>query len=161
MVVKFNLRWRLAKPNPAGSHEEYSFELPWVGEPTCSSLPSKPRKGTSPGMDKIREKLHFQFCYPVDSNGREGGLALLRSYPLDITPKHFNNHFMIAAVRILNFQLRFTFTGVYGEPRTDKRMDFWNYLLVCILFLLYRGLFQGILTIFLILRKKKMELLLM
>lgn len=60
-------------------------------------------------------------------NGLQGGLALLWHHFVDVKILHFMDRFISSKVHLHGFDSKFMFTGLYGEPRVDKRTQFWNY----------------------------------
>lgn len=78
-------------------------------------------------MDYICKVLNFSTCFAVDSNGTQGGLALLWKRPIKVRIIQFTDRFITAKVQIPVSNDVFIFIGLYGEPRMDKCLNFWNY----------------------------------
>lgn len=78
-------------------------------------------------MEKIKLKLQMWDYFAVDSNGAQGGLALMWNNYANVKILHFNARFITTKVFLPSLHMKFIFTGLYGEPRVEKRTQFWNY----------------------------------
>ena len=58
------------------------------------------KKLQSVQMNTIRNKLNFDSCFAVDSNGKGGGLAMLRNFEICVQIKSFNKHHIDAELQM-------------------------------------------------------------
>ncbi|KAL0292084.1 UNVERIFIED_CONTAM: hypothetical protein Scaly_2605700 [Sesamum calycinum] len=84
-------------------------------------LPRSPtERHESPGVELSRAGE------PYDR--RSGGLALLWQKSIEVQLQSFSSYHMDVSVRLNEVGDWWRFTGIYGEPDTGKRFEFWNLL---------------------------------
>ncbi|KAL0374642.1 UNVERIFIED_CONTAM: putative mitochondrial protein [Sesamum radiatum] len=62
----------------------------------------------------------------VDSKGKSGGLALLWQKSVEVQLQSFSSSHIDVSVRVEESGEWWRFSGVYGEPDTSKRSEFWK-----------------------------------
>ena len=76
------------------------------------------------GMESIRVKLGFKFCFSVPCLGRSGGLALLWNDPAQVTIQNFSQNHVDSHVQLAE-GAKWRFTGFYGHPEGHRKWDSW------------------------------------
>ncbi|KAK4387777.1 hypothetical protein Sango_2384300 [Sesamum angolense] len=84
-------------------------------------------KCSSSQIEALKRRLNMFGCC-VDSKGRSGGLALLWQKSIEVQLQSFSSYHMDVSVRLNEAGDWWRFTGIYGEPDTGKRSEFWNLL---------------------------------
>jgi hypothetical protein len=76
------------------------------------------------GMESIRVKLGFKFCFSVPCLGRSGGLALLWNDPAQVTIQNFSQNHVDSHVQLAE-GAKWRFTGFYGHPEGHRKWESW------------------------------------
>lgn len=76
---------------------------------------------------KFMWTLGYSSSFAVSCEGLSGGLALFWLQPYNVTLKGFNAH-CIDVIISADAGIPWCATFVYGEPRRDKRHEFWTLL---------------------------------
>ena len=77
-------------------------------------------------MARIKRKLERQQCLVVPSVNRGGGLALLWKNSLTVDVQTYSPRHIDAIVTEKNGNRKWRFTGFFGHPETNRRMDSWK-----------------------------------
>ncbi|KAL0433053.1 UNVERIFIED_CONTAM: hypothetical protein Slati_2639600 [Sesamum latifolium] len=78
-------------------------------------------------IEVVKRRLNlFGVC--VNPNGRSGGLALLWQKSVEVQLQSFSHWHVDVSVKMEESGDWWPFTGIYGEPNTSKRVDFWKLL---------------------------------
>ena len=72
------------------------------------------------GMESIRVKLGFKFCFSISCLGRSGGLALLWNDPAQITIQNFSQNHVDSHVQLVD-GAKWRFTGFYGHLEGHRK----------------------------------------
>ena len=75
-------------------------------------------------METLKWRLGFNHGVAVDYKGKSGGLALWWRDHVDVTVRPWCQYYIDA--KIVADGLSFRFTGIYGEPRIEKRTKTWE-----------------------------------
>ncbi|KAL0424119.1 UNVERIFIED_CONTAM: hypothetical protein Sradi_0946700 [Sesamum radiatum] len=126
--------WRLPC-SPTKSHEYSSVELSGsvkglrdlirTNNPLLVFLAET--KCHSSQIEKLKRNFDLFGC-SVDSQGKSGGLVLLWQKSVDVQLQSYSRYHIDVSVRLENSEDWWRFSGVYGEPDTSKRTEFWNLL---------------------------------
>ncbi|KAL0445490.1 UNVERIFIED_CONTAM: hypothetical protein Slati_1676900 [Sesamum latifolium] len=66
--------------------------------------------------------------FTVDAKGRSGGLALMWVKNLEVTLQSFSAHHIDVSVEPISGGPLWRFTGFYGVPDANNRIESWNLL---------------------------------
>ncbi|KAL0292490.1 UNVERIFIED_CONTAM: putative mitochondrial protein [Sesamum radiatum] len=78
-------------------------------------------------METLKRRLNlFGVC--VSPIGRSGGLVLMWQKSVEVQLQSFSHWHIDASVRLEDSGEWWRFTGIYGEPDTTKRVEFWKLL---------------------------------
>ena len=83
-------------------------------------------KKKSGAMEKLKWSLGFQNGVAVDCRGKSGGLALWWRDGVDVSVRPWCQYYLDAKIKQGDSEWRFT--GIYGEPRTERRHKTWEAL---------------------------------
>ncbi|XP_065637926.1 uncharacterized protein LOC136071035 [Quercus suber] len=75
----------------------------------------------------VRDRIHFDGCFTVPTDGRGGGLALLWKQGVAVWVDSFSGYH-IDSIIVGNSECSWQLTGFYGEPEASRRSDGWNML---------------------------------
>ena len=78
-------------------------------------------------MNWVHDRIMFDGCFTVPSEGRGKGLALLWKTSLNVWVDSFSNHHINAIVHG-GSENAWRLTWFYGEPNTSHRSKGWNML---------------------------------
>ncbi|XP_065631679.1 uncharacterized protein LOC136068452 [Quercus suber] len=78
-------------------------------------------------MKWIRDKIFFDGCFTVPTEGRGGGLALLWKAGVNVWVDSFSKYHIDSVIHGGSIQA-WRLTGFYGEPGTSLRSEGWNML---------------------------------
>ncbi|XP_075665007.1 uncharacterized protein LOC142634593 [Castanea sativa] len=75
----------------------------------------------------VWNKIRYDGCFPVPTDGRGGGLALLWKNGVDVWVDSFSDYHIDSIVDG-NSECAWHLTGFYGEPEASRRSEGWNML---------------------------------
>ena len=78
-------------------------------------------------LEKIQCKIKYAGLFNIPSQGRGGGLALLRKLEITVWVDSFSKYHIDAAVNGMTSE-PWRFTSFYGEPNTNYREEAWSLL---------------------------------
>jgi exonuclease III len=79
------------------------------------------------GIEKLRYALRMPSVVFVESVGKSGGLALFWKHGINLSLRSMGRmHIDVDIIESDGFKWRFT--GIYGEPRAEKREEMWSLL---------------------------------
>ena len=78
-------------------------------------------------IELINNKLDYEACFPVDSNGHSGGLAFIWKHKRMFSLLNFSNHHIDMKYCGDN-GLEWRCTGFYGFSDRSRRTEFWSFL---------------------------------
>jgi exonuclease III len=78
-------------------------------------------------MDWLRWKLEMPNMVTVDSEGSSGGLALFWRSEVEVGVKSFSKYHIDSVIQEED-GLKWRFTGIYGEPKSEDRDNTWETL---------------------------------
>jgi hypothetical protein len=83
-------------------------------------------KKRSKEMDKLKWSLGFTHGVAVECNGRSGGLALWWRDGVEVSVRPWCQYYIDAGIS--HNGMKWRFSGIYGEPRTELRFRTWEAL---------------------------------
>ena len=80
-------------------------------------------------VSDLTGRLGFEGCYPVNSDGLSGGLALFWSNKVDVTLNNFSDqHIDVSVTNLVGDNKKWRFTGFYAKARRSEHAKSWNLL---------------------------------
>ena len=79
------------------------------------------------GMELLRVKLRFKYCFSVPSLGRSGGLDLLWNDPAQLTVQSFSQNHIDSHIQVSG-GTEWRFTDFYGHPEGQRKHESWALL---------------------------------
>ncbi|XP_042969143.1 uncharacterized protein LOC122301839 [Carya illinoinensis] len=74
----------------------------------------------------VRNMLHFENSFVVDSRGPSGGLAFLWKDTLDLTLENYSQNHISMVLRLAEECQQILLTSFYGFPESARKGDSWN-----------------------------------
>lgn len=78
-------------------------------------------------MGHIRAQLSFNGAFTVDAVGHSGGLAIMWKSPIQVALRSFSKFHIDVAIAEEN-ENPWRWTGFYGRPERNRRMEGWDLL---------------------------------
>ena len=83
-------------------------------------------KVTQARMLNLGRRLGLKFDIAVDCKGKSGGLALLWKEEVEVNIRSYSEGHIDAMIRDENEGEAWGFTGFYGNPKQEERMNSWT-----------------------------------
>ena len=78
-------------------------------------------------LKSVLRKIKFKNMFVAPRQNRGGGLALFWRDSIDVTVEGSGRNYIDAIIN-KNKEDEWRFTGFYGEPKTQRRIESWNLL---------------------------------
>lgn len=77
--------------------------------------------------EKVKVRIGFNYCFSFPSRGNNGGLMLLWNDSLHVLVLSFSLGHIDVSIKYESGLWRFT--GIYGNPTRDKRVETWKLMI--------------------------------